>query len=129
MSRRSNLNRALAQDWAGFTLVEILVALAIVAVSLAAGLRSANTLIQNSERQSDAMLAQICAENALARLRLSGNLPGVGDSESECQQAGRAYGVLVSVRPTPNPGFRRVDARVSREAVYLLQFSTIVGRH
>lgn len=121
--------RGEAGNCSGFTLVEILVALSIVAIALTAGLRATDALVRNGERQTDAMLAQICAENALVRLRLSGSLPGVGDSNSECPQADRLYKVTVSVRPTPNPGFRRIDARVTRETSFLLQFSTIVGRH
>ncbi len=42
----------------GFTLVEVLVALGIVAVALAAGARSTGALTRNAERQSDLLLAK-----------------------------------------------------------------------
>ena len=54
----------------GFTLVEVLVALGIVAIALAAGVRSTASLTRNAERQSDLLLAQLCAENALVAVRL-----------------------------------------------------------
>jgi general secretion pathway protein I len=36
--------------------------------------------------------------------------------------------VEVSVRPTPNPNFRRVDARVLEQGNTVLQLSTVMGR-
>ena len=68
----------------GFTLVEVLVALAIVAVALAAGLRSSGALVQNAQRQSEQLLAQLCAENELVRLRLSRQLPAIGQGDFDC---------------------------------------------
>lgn len=114
---------------AGFTLVEVLVALAIVAIALVAGLRATAALSYNAQRQSDVLLAQLCAENELIRIRLLRQLPGVGDSTSVCEQAGRSLQVTLSVRPTPNPEFRRVDAQVSDGAARVLQLSTVVTRY
>ena len=55
----------------GFTLVEVLVALGIVAIALVAGLQASAALTNNAQRQSDVLLAHLCAKNELARLRLS----------------------------------------------------------
>ena len=97
---------------AGFTLVEVLVALAIVAVALAAGLRSSGALVLHAQRQGEQFLAQLCAENELVRLRLSRQWPDVGQIDFECQQAGQALSGQLLVSTTPNPNFRRVEARV-----------------
>jgi general secretion pathway protein I len=113
----------------GFTLVEVLVALGIVAVALAAGVRSSAALTRNAERQSDLLLAQLCAENALVAVRLSKQMPAVGDNTSNCEQAGRNLDVTLAVRPTPNPNFLRVEARVAQSDVPLLALSTVVGRY
>lgn len=113
----------------GFTLIEVLVSLGIVAVALAAGSQATGALLRNAQRQSDAMLAQACAENALVRIRLVRQMPGIGDTESECEQAGRSYRVRLVVRPTPNPNFQRVDARVFREGAPIMVLSTVIGRN
>lgn len=117
----------------GFTLIEILVALAVVAVALAAGSQATSALTRAASRQSDQWLAQLCAENELIRLRLARQLPSVGDSTSECPQAGQVLQVRLSVLPTPNPNFRRVDALVQSKVdgveVRLLSLSTIMGRY
>jgi len=117
----------------GFTLVEVLVALAVVAIALAAGLQATGALTRSAERQSEQWLAQLCAENELTRLRLERQLPNVGESSTNCVQAGRTLVVRLSVLPTPNPNFRRVDAVVESasgpSAVRLLNLSTVQGRY
>lgn len=113
----------------GFTLIEVLVALGIVGVALLAGLQASNALTRNVQRQADSALAQLCAQNEFVRLRLSSQMPAVGDSSSDCTQAGRILQVRLTVRPTPNPSFRRVDAQVFAQSYPVLSLSTIVGRY
>ena len=110
----------------GFTLIEVLVALSIVAVTLAAGTQAMQALTRNATRQSDVLLGQLCAENELIKIRLSRQLPSVGDTSVGCEQAGRSLQVVVTVRPTPNPLFRRVDAKVSAAGAVVVQLSTVV---
>lgn len=112
----------------GFTLIEVLVALAIVAIALVAGLQATSALTRNAERQSDMLLAQLCAENELARLRLARQQPGIGETSVACEQAGLPYEVRMKVSATPNPIFRRIDAQVFSGDVPLLKVSTVLGR-
>ena len=112
----------------GFTLIEVLVALAIVAIALMAGLQATSALTRNAQRQADVLLAHLCAENEMVKVRLSRQMPSIGDSQQTCEQAGRSLQVSVVVRPTPNPTFRRVDAQVFDGASPVLRLSTIVGR-
>jgi general secretion pathway protein I len=122
-----------ANSSAGFTLIEVLVALGIVAIALMAGLRATDSLSRNASRQSTQWLAQICAENEFARLRLSRQVPPVGESNTPCTQAGMNLQVNLSVQVTPNPNFRRIDARVvqveTQGTTPLLQLSTVMGRY
>ena len=100
----------------GFTLVEVMVALAIVALALAAGAQASGALALHAQRQSDQLLAQLCAENELIRWRLAKQVPPVGESDFSCQQASQALAGTLSVNGTPNPNFRRVEARVRSSA-------------
>ena len=113
----------------GFTLIEVLVALGIVALALAAGVRATESITRNAERQSDLMLAQVCAENALVALRLARQMPAVGENTSPCEQAGRSLAVRLHVQPTPNPNFLRVEAQVQEAQVPLLAVTTVIGRY
>ena len=108
--------------WQGFTLIEVLVALAIVGIALVAGLQATMSLTNHAQRQSDTLLAQLCAENELVRVRLSRQMPALGSATFACEQAGR-----MSVTPTQNPSFRRVDAQVLDDEHIVLRVATIIG--
>lgn len=113
----------------GFTLLEVLVALGIVAIALTAGLQASAALTRNAQRQSDILLAHTCAENELIKVRLAKQMPGTGDSHVNCEQAGQVFIVAMAVRPTPNPNFLRVDAQVLKDQAPVLRLSTVVGRY
>jgi len=114
---------------AGFTLVEVLVALSIVSLALAAGMRASASLTRNAERQTEQLLAQLCAENALITVRLAKQMPAVGDNVTVCEQAGRRYNLRLAVRPTPNANFLRVEAQVLDGEMQIHSLATVVGRY
>lgn len=122
------MSRARAPS-AGFTLVEVMVALAITAIALVAGLKASSALTDNATRQDALLLAQLCADNRLIELRLARQLPGLGDSTSDCLQGDRTLQVTQQVRPTPNPNFRRVETLVSEGGRLIVRVSTVVGRN
>ena len=99
----------------GFTLIEVLVALTIVAITLGAGIKAAGALTNNALRLAEVSAAQWCADNQLTSLRLSGLTPPIGNSDFTCKQLGRDYKGTLAVRPTPNPLFMRVEAQLFDE--------------
>ena len=122
------MNPSFARRDPGFTLIEVMVALAIVAVAQAAGSRAASSVVNTSQRLSDVVLAQWCADNQLIELRLMGQLPAVGKSPFTCVQLGRSFKGTIKVQPTPNPSFRRVDAIVANDDDReLLTISTVMS--
>ena len=122
--------RGLAGPGAGFTLVEVLVALVITALALGAGLKAAGALTDNAQRLGDVTAAHWCADNALAGLRLAQQFPGTGDAEFGCNQLGRDYRGVLRTATTPNVNFRRVDAVVmDGQGNVLATLSTVLGRY
>ena len=96
----------------GFTLLEVLVALAVVAIALLAAMRASGGLQDNAQRYHQAVLAQQCAENFLVEQRITRDFLPVGQSGSTCTEAQTGFTLNVDVQPTPNPNFRRVDVQV-----------------
>ena len=70
---------------AGFTLIEVLVALAIIAVAMSAAVRVAGLMTQSSGVLRDRSVALIAAQSRMAELRLEGKLP-VGMKAIDCDQ-------------------------------------------
>ncbi len=114
----------------GFTLVEVLVALAVVAIALGAGLRASGVLTDNAQRLGDVIAAQWCADNQLTELKLGRIFPGIGDADFSCEQLGRAFQGKLVTRPTLNPSFRRVDAQMfDADGRPLVTLSTVLSRN
>jgi general secretion pathway protein I len=116
---------------AGFSLIEVLVAISIVALAMIAGMAVSMTLTRFAERQPELVLAQLCAQNDLARLRLQQPWPDVGESARACTQAGREFSIKLSVATTDNPDFRQVRTQVQSADTQqvLLSLSTVIGRY
>jgi general secretion pathway protein I len=113
----------------GMTLIESVVALAIVALALLTGLQTSSFLTFQSERHLEALLAQFCAENQLVALRLEKNQNQPTNQNIECEQANRTLTVTQVVQPTMSSDFRRVDVRISNNTVGLMQISSVIGRN
>ena len=97
---------------AGFTLLEVLVALAIVGTALGASLRAVGSLTQNSTDLRASLMATWSAENRLSQIRIAGEWPQVGNRTFDCPQGELALVCQESVFATPNPAFRRVEVVV-----------------
>ena len=96
----------------GFTLIEVLVALAIVAVALLAAVRAAGAMAQANAELRLRLLAQLAADNRIAELRSAGAFPPLGTRTAPCPQGRVALQCVEEVKGTPNPLFRRVEVRV-----------------
>ncbi|MDR2243958.1 MAG: type II secretion system minor pseudopilin GspI, partial [Burkholderiales bacterium] len=88
------------------------VALTIVAVALAAGLRALNQSADNANHLKLRTLALWVAENRLAEAQLLPELPPVGTAQGQMSQAGIAFVWQQTISLTPNPAFRKIDIRV-----------------
>lgn len=96
----------------GFTLLEVLVALVIIGVALAAAMRGAMTLAGTAEDTRLKLLATLTAENRLLELRLARTRLDIGSATVDCEQGGVTFACEQIVKSTPNPFFRRVEMRV-----------------
>ncbi|WP_321807182.1 type II secretion system minor pseudopilin GspI [Burkholderia sp. BCC1993] len=113
----------------GFTMIEVLVALAIIAVALAASIRAVGTMATNASDLHRRLLAGWSADNALAQLRLTHAWPEVGEQSFDCSQGNLQLVCTQRVSTTPNPVFRRVQMSVSTpgRAGVLAQMVTVVA--
>jgi len=96
-----------------FTLVEVLVALAIVAVALAAGMRAVAQSADGAGALKARTLALWVAQNRLAQAQLVDPKPARGLSGGDETQANVRFVWTQTVTDTPNPAFRKIDIVVA----------------
>lgn len=96
----------------GFTLIEVLVALAIVAIALSSALRAVGSVATGSAALHDRLLAGWSADNRVAELALQRGWPDIGVTTFPCPQGNRMLLCIQTVAATPNPVFRRVEVSV-----------------
>lgn len=96
----------------GFTLLETLVALAILAIALAAVLRAAGAQIGHAEELRLRLLADWVAQNRLALHAARGDWIAAGTQNGEETQAGIRLLWREEIIATPNPAFRRIEVGI-----------------
>lgn len=96
----------------GFTLIEVLVALVIVAVGMAAVLSALSSSASTVSFLRDETFAQWLALNQIATLRISGQQPPVGNTDGDTDFAGRSWHWRQEVVSTEVPGVVRIDVKV-----------------
>jgi general secretion pathway protein I len=97
----------------GFTLIEILVAVAILAIALAATTRAASLATDGSLETRQRLLATWAAENRVAEMRARRLFPEAASTRLNTEQAGLQLVIDETVSDTSNPIIRRVDLAVS----------------
>jgi general secretion pathway protein I len=97
----------------GFTLLEVLVALAIFAVASVALLAAQNAQLRTDGRLADKTLAHWVALNRLAELQLQGAFPEIGQITTASSMGDRQWLITAKVQGTPSPDVRRITFSVA----------------
>jgi general secretion pathway protein I len=97
---------------AGFTLIEVLVALAIVTIGMAALLSSLSSSADSASYLRDKTFAEWVALNRIEEVRLAAALPQEGKTDGEIELADRKWKWQQEVLKTEVTGILRVDVRV-----------------
>ncbi len=101
---------------AGFTLLEVLVALAIVALALGALIKTGAQGTAAVSALRERTLAAWVAENRLTEALLLADWPDTGSDQGVTDMAGIAWRWRLTVSPTADADLRRLEVTVSTEA-------------
>jgi general secretion pathway protein I len=97
----------------GFTLIEVMVALMIVALSLTAVTTSMSRMIDTSRAMRDRTYASWIAQNRIAEFRLASETPEVGASSGEVEYANTDWSWRAVISETGVDDLYRIDVSVS----------------
>ena len=96
----------------GFTLVEILVALTILAITMGAYLSQLDSQITQTHTIRNRTLAHWAAQNHLANMRTEERWPGLGKQTFSSIQGQQEWQIQQQVSITPNAHIKRVELRM-----------------
>ncbi len=96
----------------GFTLIEVLVALVIVAVGMSAVMSALSSSANTLSFLRDETFAQWLALNRISTIRLSGQQPPTGTTDGDTDFGGRSWHWRQEVVSTEVPGVVRIDVLV-----------------
>ena len=125
---------------AGFTLLEVLVALVVLALSLGAAIRATGDYAVNQAYLRDRTLAEWVARNQLVTVQLEGKWPKVGQLKGDAElplggpeAGGREWRWEMQVTQTPEEDLRRLDidvypAEADDDADPLATLSGFIGK-
>jgi len=106
-------NAGQASSVRGFSLLEMLVALAIVSIGLIAALRATGVGTEGVGEYRNRMLALWLAQNIVSERTARQDWPSPDVVSNEEEFAGHRFVVRQEVKTTPNPQFRRLDVSVA----------------
>jgi general secretion pathway protein I len=101
----------------GFTLIEVMVALVIVALALAAVAASMGQMIDTANTMRERTFASWIAQNKIAEMRLAGVIPEVGESSGDVDYANTSWEWTAEVSETGVENLLKVDVTVSYAGV------------
>lgn len=99
----------------GFTLIEILVAMAVIAVALTAVVAESSQHLGNAARLQERTLAHWVAMNRVAEAQLSDTWPAIGTTTGRALMSDREWFWTLSVSETADEDVRRIDVEVRRD--------------
>jgi len=111
----------------GFTLIEVLIALAVLAIALAAAMKATTASVSTAETLRMRTLAGWVAQNRLNDMTARGDFPSIGRMEGKAQEAGHDFVWHIDTGPSPNLSFRRVVITVYDPSDTQYALSTLVS--
>ena len=96
----------------GFTLLEILVALAVLGVTLAAVITAISGYTGNQAYLRDRTLAIWVARNTLVEQQIAREWPGIGRKKGTSELADREWEWVINISQTSDEDLRRLDVEV-----------------
>ena len=98
-----------------FTLIEVMVALLVVAIGMLGAITAVSQAAGNSGYMRDKTVAHWVALNKLTEVRLQKNAPKVDKTSDEVEMGGRKWKWTMNVTQTPVETIRRIDVSVRPE--------------
>lgn len=120
----------------GFTLIEVIIALSIVAIVSTTVFKSVTESVIQSRGLKERVVAQWIAENEIAKIHMLSSreeyFPAIGTERFAKNMVGQIWQIEVRVLDTENPLMRRIEVAVFQDSnleIAATQLISFVGRY
>ncbi len=111
----------------GFTLIEVMVALTIIAISLGALLNTSGTQANSASYLKQKTLAHWVAVNELTQIRISKTFPNLGDKKGSTKMAKHEWYWIRTTKKTEDENALEVTFTVYSDKAYEKNLTSLIG--
>ncbi len=111
----------------GFTLIEVMVALTIIAISLTALLSTSGAQANSVTYLKQKTLAHWVAMNELTQLRILGSLPDAGDKKGSTEMANHEWYWIRTSKKTEQDDTRQITYKIFAYKDYKKNLTSLIG--
>lgn len=111
----------------GFTLIEVMVALTIIAISLGALLSTSGTQASSAGYLKNKTLAHWVAANELTQIRIAKQFPATGDKKGSTKMAGKEWYWTRTTKKTEDKNARQITFIVFRDKQRKKNLGSLTG--
>jgi len=110
----------------GFTLIEVLVALAIIAISLGAILNTSGTQARQSTYLKQKTIAHWIAMNEVTKLQIEKKWPSTGETKSSTKMVNNEWFWIQTVKKTEDKKVRQIELQVFSDKKYSNKLTRLI---
>lgn len=124
---RNDTARQMCKCLSGFTLIEVMVALTIIAISLSAVLSTSGAQANNATYLKQKTLAHWVAVNELTQIRISKEFPDVGDKKGSTSMANHDWYWIRTTKKTEDKDALEVTFTLYADKDYQKNLTSLIG--
>ena len=111
----------------GFTLIEVLVALAIIAISLGAILNTSGTQANQATYLKQKTIAHWVAMNEITKLQIEKQWPSIGETDGSTEMANNEWFWVRTVIKTEDDNARQIEFQVFSDKKHNDNLTRLIG--
>ena len=124
---RNDIADSTQKTQSGFTLIEVMVALTIIAIALGALLNTSGTQASSAAYLKQKTLAHWVAANELTQIRISREFPDIGDERGSTEMANKAWYWIRTTKKTADENARQVSFTMYADEKYEQNLTSLIG--